>query len=75
MYRNEGKTQQKIADIEKDMSDNHDKSDKLQNDMKQIEVDARKLLDEHRQAMVTISDIYSVSVLLFETGFCSSLRP
>jgi len=50
--RNEDKTEQKIADIEKDVVENQNKSDRLQNDLKQMDVDARKLLDEHKQAMV-----------------------
>ena len=52
MDRNEDKTEQKIADIEKDVVENQNKSDRLQNDLKQMDVDARKLLDEHKQAMV-----------------------
>jgi len=50
--RNEDKTQQKIIDIQKDIVENQNKSEKFQNDLKQMDVDARKLLDEHKQAMV-----------------------
>ena len=52
--RNEDKTQQKIIDIQKDIVENQNKSEKFQNDLKQMDVDARKLLDEHKQAMVWI---------------------
>jgi len=50
--RNEDKTEQKISDIQKDVVDNQNKSEKLQNDLKQMDVDAKKLLDEHKQAKV-----------------------
>jgi len=52
--RNEDKTQQKINDIQKDIVENQKKSEKLQDDLKQMDVDARKVLDEHKQAMVLI---------------------
>jgi len=71
--RNEDKTQQKIIDIQKDIAENQDKSEKLQNDLKQMDVDARKLLDEHKQAMVFIllllllpfSDLLMTAVFFF----------
>ena len=52
--RNEEKTQQKIVDLQKDIAENHEKLEKLQNDLKQMDIDAKKLLDEHKQTMVRI---------------------
>jgi len=62
---NEDKTQQKIVDIQKDIAENQDKSAKLQNDLKQMDVDARTLLDEHKQAMVFVCQL-----LIFICKFC-----
>jgi len=62
--RNEDKTQQKIVDIQKDIADNQSKSEKLQNDLKQMDVDAGKLLDEHKKAMVCVFYPYCRSTLL-----------
>jgi len=50
--RNEDRTQQKIVDIQKDIEENQSKTEKLQNELKQMDVDARKLLDEQKQAKV-----------------------
>jgi len=64
--RNEDKTQQKIVDLQKDIVENQNKSEQLQNDLKQMDVDARKLLDEHKQAMVFIfNDFLQSGIILY----------
>ena len=60
LNRNEDKTQQKISDVQKDIVENQKKSEKLQEELKQMDTDARKLLDEHKQAMVLICGLLSL---------------
>ena len=60
LNRNEDKTQQKISDVQKDIMENQKKSEKLQEELKQMDADARKLLDEHKQAMVLICGLLSL---------------
>ena len=52
VYRNAEKTASKIEDIESSIAENKTKIESLEKELKQMEVDATKILDEHKQAQV-----------------------